>query len=149
MAYIPPNAQWYVAELVEEICVEGDARNVVHRNLVLVKASSPEDAYRRAMDLGQQRELTYRNPEGRTVVSRFRGLRELDVVHDPLEHGAELRFCEDISVPEERVATWLKTKEQLNVFCDVEPSKGRPNYSCKEIVDEVVRLIHQDSQNQD
>ena len=148
MAHIPRGAQWYVAEIVMELRVEGDARNVVHRNLVLVKASSPEDAYRRAMDLGQQSEDTYQNPEGRTVVSRFRGLRELDVVHDPLEHGAELLFCEDISVPEERVAIWLKTKEQLNVFCDIEPSKG-PNYSCKEILDEALRLTDQDSQNQD
>lgn len=148
MAYIPPGAKWYVAEIVEEIRVEGDARNIVHRNLVLVSAGSPEDAYRCAVELGREGEVTYQNPEGLTVVSRFRGLKQLEVVHDQLEHGAELLFLEDISVPEERIAAWLKTKEQLNVFQDIEPSKG-PDYSCKDIVDEAVRLARRDSQNQD
>jgi len=32
MAYIPTDAQWYVAEIVEQITVEGDSRNVVHKN---------------------------------------------------------------------------------------------------------------------
>jgi hypothetical protein len=148
VAYIPRNARWYVAEIVEEIRVEGDERNVVHRILVLVDASSPEDAYRRAMELGQQSELTWQNPKGRTVVSRFRGLSELDVVHDPLEHGAELCFFEDISVPEERVAAWVRNKERLNVFREIEPSTG-PDYSCKEVVEEARRLASRNSQNQD
>ena len=73
MAYIPRNAQWYVAEIVEEIQVEGDDRNVVHCNLVLIDASSPEDAYTRAQELGKLGENTYNNPEGRVVVARFRG----------------------------------------------------------------------------
>jgi hypothetical protein len=148
VAYIPRNAEWYIAEIVEEITVEGDPRNVVHLNVVLVKASSPEDAYRSAMELGKQGQITYENPEGRTVVFRFRGLSQLDVVHDPLEHGAELFFSEHISVPEERIANWLKTKEVLNVFQEIEPRKG-PDYSSKEIVDEPLRLTGLDSRNQD
>lgn len=148
MAYIPHHAQWYVAEIVEEIRIEGDACNVVHCNLVLVSASSPDDAYRRAIELGKNGEATYRNPQGLTVVSMFRGLKQLDVVHEPLEHGAELRFSEDISVPEERIAAWLKNKEQLNVFSDIEPSKG-PDYSSEEVLDQALRLLGRDSQNQD
>lgn len=148
MAYIPHHAQWYVAEIVEEIRIEGDARNVVHCNLVLVSASSPDDAYRRAIELGKNGEATYRNPQGLTVVSMFRGLKQLDVVHEPLEHGAELRFSEDISVPEERIAAWLKNEEQLNVFSDIEPSKG-PDYSSEEVLDQALRLLGRDSQNQD
>jgi hypothetical protein len=30
MGYIPANAKWYLAEIVEQIAVEGDPRNVVH-----------------------------------------------------------------------------------------------------------------------
>jgi hypothetical protein len=148
MAYVPIDARWYVAEIVEEIRVEGDARNVVHSNLVLVEAGSPEDAYRHAIELGHDCEVTYQNPEGLTVVSRFRGLKQLDVVHGPLEHGAELLFSEEISMPEEQIAAWLKTKEQLNVFANIEPSKG-PDYSSKDIVEEALRLAGGDSQNQD
>ena len=36
MAYIPTDAKWYVAELIEQITIEGDSRSVVHKNLVLI-----------------------------------------------------------------------------------------------------------------
>jgi len=148
VSYIPIDARWYVAEIVEEIRVQGDARNVVHCNLVLIEAASPEDAYRRAIQLGQDGEVTYQSPQGLTVVTKFRGLKHLGVVHDSLEHGAELCFSEQISVPEERIAAWLKAKEQLNVFANSEPSKG-PDYSSKDIVEEALRLAGRNLQNQD
>jgi hypothetical protein len=140
VAYIPPNAEWYVAEIVEEITVEGDSRNVVHRNLILVNAGSPQDAYRNAIDLGQKAENQYQNPSGQIVVSRFRGLAQLNVVHDVLEHGAELCFSEDISVPEEGIQALLKPKEQLSVFREIEPTKG-PDYSSKEVINEALRIL--------
>lgn len=56
----------------------------------MIHAKSPEDAYRRAIELGKQGESTYQNPAGRNVI-KFRGIKELDVVHDQLEHGAELK----------------------------------------------------------
>lgn len=139
MAYIPPNAEWYIAEIVQEITVEGDARNVVHRNLVLIKASSPEDAYSRSIELGQEGEGTYQNPAGRTVDCKFRGLSELNVVHEKLEHGTELTFWENLSVTENQIAKWVKSKEQLNVFRDIEPPTG-PDCSSKDIVDAAIRL---------
>jgi hypothetical protein len=52
MGYIPEDAKWYLAEIVEEITVEEDSRNVVHRNLHLIRADSPEEAYRKAIELG-------------------------------------------------------------------------------------------------
>jgi len=62
VAYIPENAKWYLAALIKEIVVEGDSRNVVHKNLVLVRADSPEQAYQNALDLGKQSEICYENP---------------------------------------------------------------------------------------
>ena len=41
MAYIPIDAELYIAELISEIRVEDDPANVLHRNFVLVKAASP------------------------------------------------------------------------------------------------------------
>jgi hypothetical protein len=35
VAYIPKSAKWYLAEIVQQITVESDPRNVVHTNLVL------------------------------------------------------------------------------------------------------------------
>jgi hypothetical protein len=141
MAYIPKNAEWYIAEIVEEIIVEGDTRNVVHRNLNLVRANSPEDAYTKALDLGREGESEYSNPAGKKIVIKFRGLGALSVVQDRLEHGAELRYIEDVDVPEAKIAELIKSKEQLSVFRDIEPSAG-PNYACKEIVDEAYELMN-------
>ncbi len=48
MAYIPKDAEWLLAQHVEEIRVQGRKRNVVHINYVLIEAKTPEDAYRKA-----------------------------------------------------------------------------------------------------
>lgn len=145
MAYIPINAEWYVAEIVEEMTVEGDDRNVVHGNLVLIRAKSPDEAYDRAVELGKRAESVYENPEGRRVVSKFRGLRQLDAVHDRLEHGTELRYSEEVSVPEQRIANLVKSKQELNVFCEIEQSTG-PNYSSKDVLEDALRLAGRNSQ---
>jgi hypothetical protein len=148
MAYIPKNAEWYVAEIIEEIIVESDPRNVVHRNLVLVHASSPDEAYRHAMELGKQIEIAYQNPAGKKVKSIFRGLGELSVVHDALEHGAELRYSEEISVPEERITKLVRKKGELSVFCETDPARG-PDYSSKEVLDEAYQLMTQNLEHKD
>jgi hypothetical protein len=146
MAYIPSDAEWYVAEIVEEIVVEGDSRNVVHRNLNLIHATSPEEAYAKAMDLGREAETEFDNPSGRKVVIRFRGLRDLHVVHDRLEHGAELRYSEDVAIPEAGIMELVKAKEQFSVFPQIEPTK-RPDYGSKEVIEKAYELMTGKSKN--
>jgi hypothetical protein len=48
MAYIPDDAKWYIAEIIMECQIEDDPRNVVHINIVLVRADSPEEAFEKA-----------------------------------------------------------------------------------------------------
>lgn len=147
MAYIPRNAEWYVAEIINEIVVEGDVRNVVHKNLTLVHASSPDEAYARAVELGQQGISEYQNPAGKKVVIKFRGLGALNVVYDTIEHGTELRYTEDVSMPEQKITELIRAKEQLSVFKEIEPSTG-PDYACKEIVKEAYQLMGRDPERQ-
>ena len=92
MGFVPKDAEWYPAEIVQELTVANDPRNVVWRNLTLVHADSPDDAYAQAVALGQSGDTEYLNPAGKLVTTRFQGLSFLDVIHDPLEHGAELMF---------------------------------------------------------
>ncbi len=139
MSYIPPSAKWYVAELIEEITVEGDERNVVHKNLILVRADSPEQAYDRACELGKQSETAFDNPEGAKVSIRFRGIAYLNVVHDELEHGAELLFAQVVGVPETEILKLVVPRDRLTVFRPVE-SLESPDYSCKEIVEEANKI---------
>lgn len=85
----PPSAgenrqsqEWFLATLIMEISVQGDTRNVVHRNLFLVSACSPEEAHDKAMRLGREGETTYGNPAGRAVRHSFRGVAQLDTLVD-------------------------------------------------------------------
>jgi hypothetical protein len=124
MGYIPESAKWYLAEMVEHITVEGDPRNVVHTNLVLVRADSPEEAHQKAIELGAAGEQSYENPEGKWVKVRFRGLHDLNVIHDELEHGAELIYQEDVGFDEAGIREWVTPKEELGIFRPIPPSTG-------------------------
>jgi Domain of unknown function (DUF4288) len=130
MAHIPKDARWYLADVVLEHTVEGDPRNVVHVNVHLVEADSPERAFARASALGREAEQVYKNTADREVRVTFRGLRELNVIHDALEDGAELMYEESIQVPEDELTTWLRRKDELAVFRKREACLKRdaPNY---------------------
>src|SRR5437867_8039774 len=121
MGFIPKGAKWYLAEIVEEITVEGDPRNVVHTNLVLVRADSPEEAHERSLALGKQGETSYENLAGKRVTITFRGLHDLNVIHDELEHGGELSFTRTIGMSQDDLAKWVPPKEQLGVFAPRKP----------------------------
>ena len=116
MAYIPPHSKWYLAEIVEEFVIEGEPANIVHTNLVLVRADSPEEAYDRAIQLGHERELQYTNPEGKAVKVTFCGLRDLNVIHGELAHGTELIYERQVGISPRDLNKWVTSKENLGVF---------------------------------
>lgn len=116
MAFIPENARWYIADLVVEHRVDGDSRNLVHVNIHLIEAGSPEEAFAKAVKLGQESEFVYTNTDGKDVRAVFRGLRDLNVVHDPLEDGVELTYEESVDVPEAKLTSSLSSKDELSVF---------------------------------
>lgn len=141
MAFIPEGAKWYLAEIVNEITVEGDPRNVVHTNLVLVRADSPNEAYEKALDLGKGGETFFQNPAGKRVDIKFFGLHSLNVIYDELEHGAELSFHEKISMRAEELRKWIRPKEKLAVFAAIKPSSG-PDYASGDIVREALDMLY-------
>jgi Domain of unknown function (DUF4288) len=90
MGFVPADAEWYLAELVQELTVEQeltvqeDSRNVVWRNLTLVHAHSPDEAYEKALSLGRAGDTEYVNPSGKLVTTRFQGLSFIDVIHEKM-----------------------------------------------------------------
>ena len=142
MGYVPADARWFLADLVIEFRVEDDSRNVVHINTVLVGADSAKEAYAKAMALGMDEERTYENPEGKAVAVSFRGLHELSVIHEPLEHGAELWYSEKIDLTEDEVLDLLR-HASLAVFSEAQPSQG-PNYMPKGIMDQLIEHFGED-----
>ena len=140
MAFIPRDAVWYVAQVVLEITVEGDAQNVVHINYLLVRAGSPEEAHEKALRLGAQHESVYLNRNEKEVRIVFRGLRNLTVVCDNLEHGAELLYEERTGLSAEALANLVRPRESLGVFKPIETSPG-PDYGSEEIEREAWSLV--------
>jgi hypothetical protein len=136
MGFIPKDEKWNLAEIVEQIRVEGDRRNVVHTNVVLVRADSADEAYEKALALGKLGNTKYKNPEEKMVTIRFRGLRELNVIHEELEHGCEITFSEDVGVREKRIKKWAIPKKKLGVFAPIQAPSG-PNYADREIMREL------------
>ena len=121
---------------MEEIRVEGERRNVVHTNCTLIRADSPEQAYKKAIALGKRGNTRYENVNGKKVTIRFRGLRELNVIHDELDHGAEISFDRNVGVSEKRIESWIPPKQRLGVFAPIQPSEG-PDYASAEVIRKV------------
>jgi hypothetical protein len=113
MTRIPKRAEWYLAYIVEEIRVQGNRRNVVWINTVLVRAKTREEAYTKAKKLGKQGNISYKNTGGRKVTCRFRGIKRLSYVYERLQDGAELGFEEHVGVSEKQIRRWIKTKRKL------------------------------------
>lgn len=134
MGFIPKDARWYLADVVLEHRIDGDAENVVHINTHLVEAGSPDEAYEKALALGRGGEHEYENTDGHRIRVLFRGLRGLNVIHEPLEDGAELMYKEDVGVPEEQLRGWITPREQLGVFAPIEPKTG-PNYMPESVME--------------
>jgi hypothetical protein len=149
MGFIPEDAKWYVADIVIEFLIQDDPRNVVHINTVLIGAKLPEDAYAKALDLGKSHEMSYLNPDGKNVKVRFRGLRDLNVIHDELEHGAELCYQEQMCVPESIVSTWVRAKEDLRVFAPISQKTEMPNYAPESVIKELEAHFGRDHASED
>lgn len=129
MAGVSPNEpKWYIGELIEEITVEGEPRNIVHRNVKVLYANSPEEAYGKARDLGREAESLHPDPERKLARTRFWGLAELNIVHDGPKNGVALFYEEDIGVPGEKTHHWVVPKTSLNAPLGLSNS-ARQNHS--------------------
>lgn len=118
------HARWYVAKLIEEIAVQDDPLKVIHRTVTVIYANSEEEAYAKALNLGKEREITYRNTVDKLVRTTFWGLGELNVIHDHPDHGTDF-FQEEPAVqraqPRRRAGErWGMDIHQAPVFAPID-----------------------------
>ena len=142
MAFIPRDAVWYIAQVVLEIIVEGEPQNLVHINYLLVRADSPEQAYGKALRLGAEHKTSYLNPANKMVRVYFRGLRNLTVLHEGLDDGAEILYGEKVGIGQEAVEALIRPKEALSVFKPIQRSSG-PDYASAEIQREARKMVEE------
>jgi len=141
MAHVPKDAEWFLADLVQEIRVAGTKRNIVHINHVIIHAPSPEAAYARAMSIGKRSAMSYENLHGKKVTIRFRGLGNLDVIHDPLGDECEIMYREKLGVTEKGIKKMVRPKRELEVFMPIRERPGRPDFSSQEVMNELAKRL--------
>jgi hypothetical protein len=141
MAHVPKDAEWFLADLVQEIRVAGSRRNIVHINYVIIRARSPEAAYARALSIGKRSEMSYENLDGKKVTIRFRGLGNLDAIYDPLGDECEIMYREKLGVTEKGIRKMVRPKRQLEVFMPIRERLGRPDFSSQEVMNELAKRL--------
>lgn len=108
--------EWYLAELIEEFRVEKQPTSLVHVNWVLVRADDDEAAYNKALEFGRKLDDQYQNTDGDLVIVTFRGLRNLNKIHEDLEDGAEITFELYEDIDRKDVEKMIAPKDQLALF---------------------------------
>jgi hypothetical protein len=108
---------WYIShELLyfESPETRAETEITVWENLILIRADGPEDAYQKAMERGRSNEQPVRidGVEGRC---RFLGLRDLVIIYDELEDGAELEYKER-QVKSSELSKMVRSKERFQAF---------------------------------
>ncbi len=130
--------EWYLAELVEKITVAGDPRSVVHQNLILIRATSADEAYKKAVTVVKNAETSYANPAGKLVQITFEGISDLVPTYEDLEDGAELMFRRTVGMTDEQIGAMIVPQDRLPAFLPPQRAEG-PDYASAAIIEEVER----------
>jgi len=120
MSKSPEAARWYVAELTEEVTLEGDAQNVVHKKTRVIFADSPEDAYEKALAMITEHEVGYLSEHRKTIRTRFWGLRELTLSNEDMDRAGMLPESR-VGAARRRNSTGLSPEQQFALLVSVKP----------------------------
>jgi hypothetical protein len=93
---------------------EEDDELTVWENLILLRAENPDEAYRKAVELGRAHEEPVRVDDN-PGYCKFLGLADLVLIYDKLEDGAELEWHERTSRASE-LRQLARAKERLHAF---------------------------------
>ncbi len=118
MTNSPEPSRWYVAELTEEVTLEGDPGNVVHKKTRVIFADTAEDAYEKALSMISEHELGYLNEHNRAVRTRFWGLRELDLSNEDMDRAGILPKQK---LARRRNSTGLTPDQQFALLLSIKP----------------------------
>ena len=113
--WIPKEMEWFLADLIQQFTFV-DGSHSVYVNTILVRATSVEQAYEKALEFGKVYNHTFTNTDGEEVNVSFRGLRDLFLIYEKLEDGAELIYEEYEEITDEEIAAMVTPKEKLAAF---------------------------------
>jgi hypothetical protein len=122
--WTPKDMEWFLADLIQQFTF-ADGSHSIYVNTLLVKATSIEQAYEKALGFGDAYNYSFTNTNQEEVKVSFRGLRDLYFIYDKLEDGAELIYEEYEEITEEEIAAMVTPMDKLMAFGnhDPEPSE--------------------------
>ena len=119
---------WWVATVIERFQFDDeDLENMRRRcrafsNVVLLKADDREQAYKKAIEYGQlgiEDKSHWSNDKGRKGRWIVEGLSSLMPIYEELDpDGSEIMFEDDNGITVGRVKSWVRNKNELEVFDD-------------------------------
>lgn len=110
-------SKWYLSKEIHVIELQGVVSQdtyPVWENHVLIHADGPEEAYRKALQHGQDHDGDV-TLDGQPARFRFKGLRDLVFIYDELEDGAEIEWLE-YETRGEDVESLIRTPELMHAF---------------------------------
>jgi hypothetical protein len=113
--WIPKDMEWFLADLIQQFTFK-DGSHSIYVNTILVKATSVEQAYEKALKFGEVYNYSFTNADQEEVKVSFRGLRDLYLIYDKLEDGSELIYEDYEEMTEEEIAALVTPKEKLAAF---------------------------------
>jgi hypothetical protein len=126
--------KWYVAELIVR-CRAGKLskrRTLYDRQIKVLRASTDEAAYERALVLGRAENHSYKNSAGEKVSWGFLGLGNLELLHEKtISDGTEIHSRLERGNPKSEV----RRKRDLTVFW----AERNKHKTAGELLDSVTR----------
>ena len=124
-----PEYKWFISR--EILALELDDATAaepitVWENWILIKADSPEEAYKKAIENGrmeEQERFWTDDDKRREGHMRFVGLKDLLIICDDLEDGAELVWNAWVA-PRTELETLVRAKEDLHAFSHLAEKRG-------------------------
>ncbi|MGC2698249.1 MAG: DUF4288 domain-containing protein [Candidatus Angelobacter sp.] len=113
-------ARWYVAELTEEVTLEGDPQHLIHKKTRVIFADSPEDAYDKALSMITEHEVSYLNEDNKAVRTRFWGLRELVLSNEDMNRAGILPKSR-MGTARRQNSTGLSPEQQFALLLSLKP----------------------------
>ena len=128
---------WWIASFIQRFEYHDENKANLNRrclaweNTILIRATSREVAYRKAIAQGRVASGSEGwNSSGRKGTWRFEGLTGLLPVYEELEDGAEILWQEHSGVSVRKIRGRIKRKHELAVFDDRDVS-APPNQSVR------------------
>ena len=113
------NKQWYLIEIIEK-CepVVSNKTNDLRRvttwgNTHLVKAESPEEAYKKGLKIGKEKEYKFINANHKEMQWSFVGIGDLLPIYEDIEDGAELMWTDYGDISNKRANRFAISKDEL------------------------------------